>query len=429
MCGSATIDGYTFSTGFSHLFYNRHSDLLDLTRPVMYLIRRAIFQPKYEIRSPGALSLGALVDMYHTRMATQRHDKVYALLSMISDSPNLAGLSPDYKITWSTLLERLVKFVLFKEVSVKTWNGKEIALIENKGYVIGHVSSVSADNIRYERQCVNIEFNNQPQFVYHDSDYKARWILQASAKSIRQGDLVCLLQGTSKPAIIRAHEDHFSIIIIAVTLQEHTQRENGYVESPYPLPSIKSSLHDFLFVRDWEQIPGNLEGPAEYEGKIEGYTSIPECLETNTKRMVNSINVALALGDSRNYGHTEDVLQRCIKNYEELLGAENLHILALKERLGWIYYEQDDWMKAENLFLRVIQARKDLRGRDHRDTLSSMAKLGLVYIKEQGYSMEGGRMITISSQIENNIQMSEEDMIQVVESSNHKLMRLLLEEK
>ncbi|KAF5875955.1 putative het domain protein [Botrytis fragariae] len=427
MCGSATIDGYTFSIGFSKLFYNHQSDLPNLIRPVIYLIRGAIFRPKHAIRSSGALSLGALVDMYHTRKATKRHDKVYALLNMSSDSYDLAGLLPDYKVTWVTLLERLVKFTISQDISIKTWEGKEIALIESKGYVLGHVHSINIDSTRHERQCVNIKFNNQPSI--NNEKYHTRWILQASAKSIQQGDLVCLLKGAPKPTIIRAYKDYFVIIVIAVALQNKMQKKGGCFESTHPLPSMKNFSRDFLLIWDWEQSPENLQCQAEYEGTIESYYSVPEYLKTDKNRVANSINVVLALADARNYENEEDVLERQIKHYEGMLGGEDLHVLALKESLAWIYYQKDDRMKAKESFLQLIQARNVLQGKYHQDTLRSVAKLGLVYMEGINCDLNERDVTRISNRIESNIQMSEEDMIQLGRLSNHEMMELLLEQK
>ncbi|KAF7898959.1 uncharacterized protein EAF01_008172 [Botrytis porri] len=240
MCGSATIDG--------KLFYNGHSDLVNLIRPVMYLMRGVIFQPKHVTRLSGALSLGVLVDMYHTRKATKRHDKIYALLGKSSNSPNLAGLLPDYKVTWTTLLERLVKFILPQNISVKTWESKEVALIESKGDVLGYAFSIDDDSTRFDRQYVTIPSNNRLESVYYNKEYSTRWCFQDSAKPIRQGDLVCLLQGASKPAIIRATKDHFAIILIAATLQKHTQVNSGVFESPLTLPSKQKFSRDFLLI-------------------------------------------------------------------------------------------------------------------------------------------------------------------------------------
>jgi hypothetical protein len=121
-------------------------------------MRGAIFRPTYSRGSPGALSIGELVDMYHTRKATERHDKIYALLSMTSDDPNPAGLSPDYTVPWKTLFQRLIKFILSKEASVETWDNREIAVIESKGCVLGHVTSVKADSTRSDRQHVKVIF-------------------------------------------------------------------------------------------------------------------------------------------------------------------------------------------------------------------------------------------------------------------------------
>ncbi|KAF7933346.1 hypothetical protein EAE99_003231 [Botrytis elliptica] len=425
MCGSAIIDGYIFSTGFSQLFYNRQSDLLDLIRPVMYLIRGAIFRPKHAIRPSGALSLGTLVDMYHTRKATKRHDKVYALLSMSSESSNLAGLSPDYKVTWATLLERLVKFIISQDISLKTWEDKEIALIESKGYVLGRVHSIEIDSTRHERQCVNIEFKNQPSI---NKGY-TRWILQASAKSIQQGDLVCHLQGTSKPAIIRPYKDHFAIILIAVTLQDQRQIKDGCFDTLYDLPPIKKFLRDFLLIWNWEQGPDNLESQAEYEGTIERYESVPGNLKTDKNRAVNSINVALILTDAGDYENAENILQGKIKNYEGKLGRENTHVLALKETLAWMYHQNGDRMKSENFFLQVIQTRNDLQGKYHQDTLRNVAKLGLVYMEEGPIwrLLSQSMIIRLSNQIENN-QISEEDMMQIGEFCNRKMMKLMLDQ-
>ena len=46
-------------------------------------------------------------------------------------------------------------------------------------------------------------------------DDKMEWTLQASAESIRESDIICLLQGASKPTVIRLCKDHSAIIVIA----------------------------------------------------------------------------------------------------------------------------------------------------------------------------------------------------------------------
>ena len=153
MCGPAEINGYAFCSGFNklELSYGAHPGLQGLIRLVTYVIRGAIFRPKYATSSSGGVSLGELVDMYHSREATERHDKVYALFGMSSDDPSAAGLLPNYKVPWKELLQQLVKFLLCKEVYVKTWDKKEIAVIKSKGCILGQVSSVKSDSARYDR--------------------------------------------------------------------------------------------------------------------------------------------------------------------------------------------------------------------------------------------------------------------------------------
>lgn len=65
--------------------------------------------------------------MYHTRKATERRGKVYALLGMSSDDPRSAGLFPDYTITWNVLFQRLAKYILSDRIFIETWANREIA--------------------------------------------------------------------------------------------------------------------------------------------------------------------------------------------------------------------------------------------------------------------------------------------------------------
>src|SRR5215216_5740368 len=116
MCGSAKIDGYAFCLGLELLmgFYETREDLQGRIRSITYLIRGAIFRPKYATRrsgmdSLGICPLGELIDMYHTHNATELHDKVYALLGMSSVDGSRASLSPNYGVPWEELLQRLVK--------------------------------------------------------------------------------------------------------------------------------------------------------------------------------------------------------------------------------------------------------------------------------------------------------------------------------
>lgn len=215
MHGYAEMNGYAFCSGLNKLELSyAHPDLQSLIRSVTYLIRGAIFRPKYAKSPSSGISLGELIDMYHTRKSTVPSDKVYALLGMSSDDPNAAGLSPDYTVPWRTLFQRLIEFILPIEVFVETCDQGEIAVIKSKGCILGHVSLLENDIARYDRQCIRVVFNNTTKSLEYKGEHGTRWIVQASAKPIWKRDLVCLLQGASKPTIIRAYKDHFAIIVI-----------------------------------------------------------------------------------------------------------------------------------------------------------------------------------------------------------------------
>lgn len=226
MCGSTEIDGHTFCLGLESL--GTASE--DVTTQVAFLIRGAIFRSRHISQKQGRLSLdicslGELVDMYHAHKATKCHDKVYALLGMCSDDLSAAGLKPDYSLPWRVLMKRVVKFLLSDYVSIDTWNEKEAAIIKSKGRVLGKVSKIDINNSSEGGQNVEATINTSPGY---EIDGSARWLLRTSAKSVRKGDLVCLLQGASLPTIIRARKDHFTIVVIAPVHLKYI--EDGDVE-------------------------------------------------------------------------------------------------------------------------------------------------------------------------------------------------------
>ena len=258
MCGSMEIDGYAFCLGLKSLKLSyTDSPELQTLPSISYLIERAGLRSKYTTNSPERFSLNIrclaeLIDMFHTRKAAEVRDKVYALLGMSSDDPGKAGLRPNYEVPWKNLFQQLVEFVLGKDVSVETSDDSQRAVIKSKGCILGQVSSVSDD-----RQNVMITFKNT---AWHSGD-EVEWTLQASAKSIQEGDIVCLLQGASKPTIIRLRKDHFTVVVIAATpLNESRSRERIQLSQ-----SIIHFPRDFLLVWDWERPPGEGQDREEYE--------------------------------------------------------------------------------------------------------------------------------------------------------------------
>lgn len=311
-CGSTEIDGYAFCLGMERLQhrYKALPGFLGQIQSVTYLIRGAIFRPGYRTNTSGRVSLdicllGELLDMYHTHDATKRHDKVYALLGMSSDDLREAGLSPDYSVPWGVLLERLIKFLLGNELSAQTWDDEEIAVIEAKGCVVGHVTSIESDQDGGQSQ--KITYKNTSKRIWDNDDYETQWTLQSSAKPVRKGDLICLLYGASKPTIIRGCKDHFSIVMILASLQ--------------PEHPISSFTHNFLLVWDW----GKLDDLADYETLIK--IRAPEHsngeLPDHSDIMTRLWNLALILGDAKEYRIAEERLQEAEMYCKSKLGEHD----------------------------------------------------------------------------------------------------------
>ncbi|KAL7919585.1 heterokaryon incompatibility domain-containing protein [Trichoderma austrokoningii] len=207
MCHLMDIDGYAFCEGLNALnLALEDPETQNLIRSAVYLIKTAVLRPKHASDRADRFSLntrplGELMDMYHNRKAKDWRDKVYALLGMSSDV--IVGLSPNYSIPWSDLFHQLIHSIIGEQASVRTWDNRQIAVIKSLGYVLGIVSSVSSTRVWDDKQNL------------WKSD--CIWTLQASANPIQQGDVVCLLQGASKPTIVRLNEDYCTIIAISVT--------------------------------------------------------------------------------------------------------------------------------------------------------------------------------------------------------------------
>jgi ankyrin repeat protein len=326
------IDGYAFCSGLTllKLSYEACPELHSLIPSVTYLIKGAIFRPKYAT-SPGRASLnirplGELIDMYHTREATERHDKVYALLGMSSDDPTAAGLSPDYTVPWEQLFERLVKFLLCEEIFVETQYDKEMAIIKSKGCILGQVSSVRSD----DTENVNVIFTSK-NTAWHSGD-EVEWTLQASAKSIQEDDIVCLLQGASKPTIIRLHKDHFAVVVIAAT----PLNESGSWGRPELSKSITHFPREFLLVWDWEKPLEESQDGEEYEAltktNSQGLEHPIAKFGDHSDKATRIWNIALILGDLEEYKKAEERLREAIEAYEIITGEE--HLYKLKSQYG-----------------------------------------------------------------------------------------------
>ncbi|KAL8366272.1 hypothetical protein RB595_004849 [Gaeumannomyces hyphopodioides] len=261
--GSTEIDGYAFCSGLNvlKLFDKAPPDLQALIPPIAHLIKGAVFRRRHkrnDTNRPARFSLnirplGKLVDMYHTRKATVPLDKVYALLGMSSDDP-AAKIEANYNAPWKDLFRELINFSLSDQMSVSTWEQKEVAVIKAKGYVLSEVSSAGND-ANQGGQLVEITWKTALD-LSDRKEQQSSHFLQPSAKAVEKGDVVCLLQGASKPTIIRPCDGFSTIIRIAGPA---TNRLPKWPDSETALPT------DLLLIWDWDESKGKSQGGKGYE--------------------------------------------------------------------------------------------------------------------------------------------------------------------
>jgi ankyrin repeat protein len=247
-------------------------ELQSLVLPVISLIQGSLFRRKYGSDdtnewhhfSLNIHSLFELVDMYHARDATDRRDKVYALLGMGTDSPNLPELSPDYKLPWKDVFRTLVELSLSKQISVKTWDDVELAIIEAKGHFLGTVSSlVETGASTVGRQNVEITWFG----LKGDEDEKTYHTFWASANPIQVGDFICLLQGASQPTVVRLRNS-FLTLIRTVIPQTDKVRQRWV--------SITSFSNDLILFWDWGASRGMFQSGEGYDS-FRNTRAVPKC--------------------------------------------------------------------------------------------------------------------------------------------------------
>ncbi|KAK3340820.1 heterokaryon incompatibility protein-domain-containing protein, partial [Neurospora tetraspora] len=378
-CGSAEVDGSAFCLGLDALNLSNElpADLRARILSVTYLIRGAIFRPKYATNQSDNFSLnirplGELIEMYHTREATDRLDKVYALLGMSSDNPTAAGLFADYKISWKQLFNKLIHFFLSELVSVVGLSDdKENAVIEGKGCILGEVSSVKRNATWEDRQDVAITWSNVLSYICVKEAWGSCWTLPTTVKSVQKGDVVCLLQGASRPTILRSYNDHWAVIMIAVSPAGDSQGTTGDIKWSELLQSITVFPHNFRLIWDWDIDPNKEQD----KNNNDYFASIPEHSKTGLEGCLNAAtrirNVRLVLQEVKQYGvavknlrEETAVLERALKSMRNLkktcLGPEDLEKEDAKETMvNQLIEDKGQWtllcLAAENGHETVIK--------------------------------------------------------------------------
>ncbi|KAJ5640280.1 uncharacterized protein N7484_008142 [Penicillium longicatenatum] len=251
VCGPIEVNGYAFCEGLGRL--PLPVSAWERMRPVIHLIRGAIFRPQYQLHSRGDYSVGQLMDMYRFHDATVPHDKLYALLGLCSDDPNAPGLKPNYRLPWHEVFAQVVAYILSRDCAVETWPEQDTAVIKGQGCILGQIEGVEDGSSDNGQQRIDVFFTKAGQEMGYESRWGSHWVVQASPVSIQKGDIVVLLRGAAMPSIMRVCRDHFTIIIIAAKPLQRKDLGNQEPDDPPGTRVLEHPLHHLLLT--WELAP------------------------------------------------------------------------------------------------------------------------------------------------------------------------------
>lgn len=195
--------------------------------------------------------------MYHSHLATVPHDKIYALLGLCSDDLSTPCLIPDYNGALDEVAKRVITYVFEGKCNVTIVPGTLTAVIKGKGWILGRVISVQKSSYSDINQEIEIQFHKSHVSQTVENQWGNKWRLQVSATPIQIIDVVCVMQGSSRPIIIRLSKDRISVVISTVVPQiapERSSEEFSFEElsdvHPQQVEPTDGTLVDLLLTWD-----------------------------------------------------------------------------------------------------------------------------------------------------------------------------------
>ncbi|KAK4452184.1 heterokaryon incompatibility protein-domain-containing protein [Podospora aff. communis PSN243] len=206
MSRSNHLDGLEFCRGLEIMVKNLpkatatiDAEVEDAARSIIYLIKRA-----------GKKNTTRIVS------ATQRVDKVYALLGMASDDDIPTSLLPDYKVPWRVLFPRLAMHFFGAPTGIRVLS-RDTAMFRTRGTLLGTWADMAAES------SLGLARAN-PHRPGH----------------VRNQDLVCQFENARTPTVIRPRRDYWLIVALGIRLKRR--------QTP-----ASSSTCCFFVVWDWKQ--------------------------------------------------------------------------------------------------------------------------------------------------------------------------------
>ncbi|KAI0412976.1 HET domain protein [Xylaria grammica] len=343
------IDGHAFFLCLSKLkLAVEDVELQSIVRSVMYLLEGSILRPRHGIAATNEFSLdisplGQLIDMYQRREATDRRDKVYALLGMSSDNHSRGVLSANYQISWKELFSQLIKYILGRGVSVETWDEKEIAVVRAKGYIIGRVESVKSDGAWNPRQVVEVSL----RYPFYNI-----LTFHTTANTVRVYDAVCFLQGASNPTIIRPCQDYCTIAATCITPIKAGLRFNDLLKAIH-LDSFFT--YNLLLLWDWGKSWEKLEESRDCEFYLQSQGLKRAGIIDHWDRAARFHTIGVILKEVNLCDRASEYLEKAIELYERIPGIQH----AWTPRILPNYYRLREKAKKLGLIASILARERD----------------------------------------------------------------------
>ncbi|ETS76601.1 hypothetical protein PFICI_11988 [Pestalotiopsis fici W106-1] len=174
---------------------------------------------------------------------------------MSSDDMGKSGLITDYTMHFGKLLKRATALILSDRLSIECQNDMEAVVIKARGYVLGYVEAVDDDMRTNNRQCIDVSWRDifgTETFRGHDI---VSWTIQTSSIPLKRGDIVCLIEGATRPTIIRAYRDFSAVLVIAAQPPKYLDEHDVHLTWGSVSKQIAVPQRDFLLVWDWNYSP------------------------------------------------------------------------------------------------------------------------------------------------------------------------------
>ncbi|KAI1322839.1 HET domain protein [Xylariaceae sp. FL0255] len=332
MTHSREINGCAFSRGLNTLnFPFDDPEVESLVHSIAYLLEGSIIRSRYftaQVDDHFSLDigpLGQLIDMYHTREASDRRDKIYALLGMSSDNHKPGALSVNYETSWKRLLSQLIKSNISAEGSVDTWDDLEIAAIRTRCYLVGTVwEIVKAKSEWGQTQTLHIRLHTSLRYLGERGGYGfVTWTILTTRKAVQPGDAICVLQGAANPSLVRASKDFWDVISISIMPLKEDPRDIKFQDVMDFVQSQAAFSYNILLIWDWNKSWPRFEKDRDIEYYLKSLVpAIDAKLEDHWDKAARFHILGLMLMETsyRNEHAAWESLQNAIKLYGTSLG-------------------------------------------------------------------------------------------------------------